>query len=79
MQTKFTNKNGTLTVYAFACGYIEQKETDDLRLQLWREGNCWHVRAHNFAEHKRVFWECFDQLTPARKFFSQQKRELFAA
>ena len=78
MQPKFHNKNGTLTAYAFACGYIERKETENLRLDLWREGACWHVRANDFdAANCRLFWESFDLLTEARKFFNAQKRQLF--
>ena len=78
MQTKFKTKAGRLTLYALACGYIERNEVSDLRLDLWHEGACFHVLAHDFANHNRVFWESFDTLTDARKFFDVKNRELFA-
>lgn len=74
---KFKNPDGSLTAYAFACGYVERKETPALRLDLWHEGAVYHVRAHDYAEHKRVFWESFDTLRPARAFFAKQRAELF--
>ena len=75
---KFKTKAGRLTLYALACGYIERKETEALRLDLWHEGAAFHVRAHDFAHHNRVFWESFGTLTAARKFFDLKNRELFA-
>lgn len=59
---KFRNKNGSLTPYAFACGYIE---TAPNGFQLFKDG-CWHVR-RSHAE-----WESFDGprgLTEARAHF----------
>ena len=73
---KFHNSTGTLTTYAFACGYIERKETPALRLDLWHEGACYHVRAHNFNEGARLFWQSFDRLTDARAFYRRQARAL---
>lgn len=67
---KFHNKNGTLTAYAFACGYIEKRTlaTDGGEATLYRDGACWHVQARDDARG-RFLWECFDTLTPARAFF----------
>jgi hypothetical protein len=33
-----------------------------------------HVRAHDFAEHKRIFWDSFDTLTAARQCFDNFKK-----
>ena len=77
MTTKFKNKNGSLTRYAFSCGYIEQKETDAITLQLYLDG-VWHVKAYDYENHSRLFWECFDKLTDARAFFKKQTRALTA-
>lgn len=63
-------KNGSLTPYAFACGYIEQVELRGVRTTLWLEGT-WHVRQHNFNTHERVFWDSFDTLGAARKRYEQ--------
>lgn len=75
MKDKFHNANGTLTAYAFACGYVETKplQTEGGEVRLFREGACWHVQARDDARGRFV-WECFDLLTPARAFFRQQAR-----
>lgn len=77
MGARFKTKAGRLTFYAFACGYIERKEDKNLTLDLWHEGACFHVRAHEFNGRGRLFWECFENLTSARGFFDKQKKELF--
>jgi len=74
MNTKFKNKTGTLTVYAFACGYIETKKlkSEGGEARLYRDGAAWHVTARDDARG-RFLWECFDLLTPARDFFRKVK------
>ncbi len=72
---KFRNKDGSLTAYSFACGYIETEDFGKINLQLWHEGACYHVRAHDHDEKGRLFWESFDTLGEARKFFKQKIRE----
>lgn len=74
MTDKFRTKAGRLTPYALACGYIERKENEALRLDLWHEGACFHVRAHDNTA--RLFWECFDTLTQARKFYDFSRKAL---
>lgn len=74
---KFHNSNGTLTAYAFACGYIERKETENLRLDLWHEGACYHVKAHEFNGRGRLTWESFDGLAAARRHFAFLKNIYF--
>ena len=69
---KFTTKAKRLTPYAFACGYIEKISTPTKQLKLERDG-CYHVIAYDFAEHKRLCWECFDTLTAARAYYDKQK------
>ncbi len=76
--TKFKTANGRLTGYALACGYVERVESEDksISIDLWREHDCYHVRAHNFNKG-RIFWDSFDDnLTSARKRFDKAKREL---
>ena len=77
MQPKFHNADGTLTAYALACGYIERKETENLRLDLWHENCVYHVNAHEFNGAGRMFWESFDRLSAARVFYRKQTRALF--
>jgi hypothetical protein len=63
---QFKNKNGDLSVYSFACGYIQEKETLSGRVELYRDGS-WHVR--KFDKGERLLWDCFDTLGEARKAF----------
>lgn len=68
--SKFKTNKGRLTPYAFACGYIEQKETNNVRVTLWHEGGpYYHVRAHDYNVHARIFWLSFARLIDARKCF----------
>jgi hypothetical protein len=69
MTNKFNNKDGSLTKYAFLCGYIEKKSNDTNRVSL--ELDCiYHVKG--MINGVRL-WECFDTLTQARKFYNAIK------
>jgi len=75
---KLKTKNGKLTAYAFACGYVQEKEKNGIMLRLWHEGGpLYHVRAHDFNKHSRLFWESFERLTDARAFYQQKARSIF--
>lgn len=81
LSPSFTTKAGRLTPYALACGYQEKYETHPRQaagygLTLWREGGVYHVRAHDYDEHKRLAWKTFETLTPARKYFDVMKSSL---
>jgi len=77
-EPKFYNKNGSLTAYSFACGYIEKLERDNKQTQLFLDGGVWHVKGYDFNKHERITWECFDYLTPARKYFAQLNKQVFS-
>ena len=68
----FITKSNWLTLYAIQCGYIEINiEHLQYNLTLWHEGgSVYHVRLHDHLNHIRVFWQCFENLPAARKFFS---------
>lgn len=71
---KFNNKDGSLTRYAFACGYVEQhdnKETNS-RVTLWLDCGAYHVRSHQFNGAGRLAWETFPTVKEARKFYKEQ-------
>jgi hypothetical protein len=57
---KFYTKRGKLTVYAFRCGYVEEKGS----LNLYMEHGVYHVRG--FSNGARIMGD-FDTLTEARK------------
>lgn len=62
---KLHTKNGKLTAYAFACGYVERKEKDDdNRLTLSKEHGAFHLRG--LLNGVRV-WECLETLAAGRK------------
>jgi hypothetical protein len=67
----FRTPAGRLTPYAFACGYIEQEERNNVRVTLWQEASTWHVRAHDFAAGARVFWDVYETLSEARKRYDK--------
>lgn len=60
---------GWLNEYSLHCGYTEQISAHNRWLSLWYEG-CWHVRAYDFDLHHRLYWESFDTLNDARKFYA---------
>lgn len=72
---RFQNKDGSLTPYAFACGYIQTNIPNWADaphkpfVELFRDG-VWHVK--RYLNNERTFWECYDTLTDARKAFKQQ-------
>ena len=67
---RFYNTKGQLTAYALACGYKEHKESHGIVCQLWYEG-CYHVRAHDHEEGRRVFWDSFNTLSEARALYGK--------
>ena len=74
MAHKFYTAKGRLNVYSFACGYQERRELPNgIEVTLWHEGGpCYHVRSHDHATGKRIFWESFPHLTEARRLFDAQ-------
>ena len=64
---KFRTKTGRLTAYSFACGYVERMGEGDNRKCLEQEHGVYHVKG--FKNGIR-FWETFETLTDARKYFA---------
>ena len=78
MTPVFYNKDGSLTAYALACGYLEQKGEvggssasgfTGIQTTMWREHDCYHVRKHDFTNGKRIFWYVTPKLGDARRVF----------
>jgi hypothetical protein len=67
----FKNADGSLTAYALACGYLEQKEAKGINVTLWHEGACYHVRGHDHNKKGLLFWDSFEsgKLKDARKHY----------
>jgi hypothetical protein len=77
MPIKFKIATGEPSHYAFMCGYIAQRETPAKRVTMWHEGIVWHVRAHDFENHRRLFWDTYTSLSDARKRYRTAQREVF--
>ena len=78
MDNRFRNKNGDLSPYAFACGYIQWQSADGTELgrytdgkELYRDGAVWHVK--QYTDGKRVSWDGFDVLGDARNHYNSIK------
>lgn len=79
---KFYNKNGSLTRYSFACGYIMEHKIPGYEITMWQEHGAYHVRAtqQNGTWWQRIFWDVFDgdELTKARKRYRDGIKEIKA-
>jgi hypothetical protein len=80
MKDKFKNKDGSLTVYALACGYVQKVEKAELSAELYHEGAVYQVRYFNRNADFSLpfndpnggrFWLSFDNLTEARKVYNK--------
>lgn len=69
---RFYTKQGWLTPYALACGYVEQKKygTVTITLSMPSPGaGLYHVKAYDHGEYRNRFWEVFRSLTEARRYY----------
>lgn len=64
---KFKTKDGFLTPYSFACGYVQSCFWDGLKIELYMEHSHYHLRF--FDNDKRIIWLTFDTLTPAKRLY----------
>lgn len=69
MKTEIHRKDGLLSAYGFACGYIMSKRSANIEVILHKEFNTYHLS--KFKNGERVSWASYqpNQLTKARKFF----------
>ena len=73
--TEFYLKNGDLTVYGLHCGYVQRKKVDNKYVTLFHEHSTYHVQGGT-SDQARSFWESFDTLSEARKFYKKQVKEI---
>lgn len=67
-------KNGKLTAYGLACGYVETHEKDTKKVELYVQHECYHVRFFDTGKQfKWIEWNSTRSLTDARKMFSLVK------
>jgi TPP-dependent pyruvate/acetoin dehydrogenase alpha subunit len=72
--TTFRNQDGTITSYAFACGYVEKYGNDTPRATISREANGYHVKG--FDKDGKHFWEIVSKVKDARAFARKQAGKL---
>ena len=65
--SKFENKDGSLTAYAFACGYIQTKKVNGIETRLSHSHSSYDVET--WIDNNRVYWLSTESLTIARKIF----------
>lgn len=68
-KNKFRNKDGTITAYSFARGYVEKYGPGDYdypRATLSKEPNGYHVKG--FDKDCNHFWEIEEKVKDARTF-----------
>lgn len=75
MKDKFKTKNGWLTVYALACGYVEEFDNGKARLTIELNGG-FQVKWYPYVQQGKMAWERFDTIVEARKCFKQYKKEM---
>lgn len=77
---KFCTKDGYLTAYAMACGYLETNlnySNEEFGKRIYIEMDCgvYHVKGYDHNEHCSLGWQCFDNIKDARKAFNMLCRE----
>ena len=85
---KFENKDGSLTAYAFACGYIQTFEKDGYSVSMWHEGGpCYHVRLHDHGisitqpngprfSNGRIFWQSEESMSKMKALYNRTVTQL---
>lgn len=70
---KFYRKDGLLTAYALACGYVEFFDRGDLSTRMYKSIGVYTVRTRDMKSFK-VIEEDFRELAKARKAYARQRR-----
>jgi len=69
MRTQFYNRDGSLSRYALACGYVERSERENVIVTMYQEHSVYHVRAFDHADRGRLAWKVFSTVTAARTYY----------
>ena len=70
---KTHNKNGSVSAYGLACGYIETFENGDARVSLSEQHGVYHMKGFDQAGR---FYNTYGTLAIARKFYAKKKRRI---
>jgi len=66
-------RSGELSRSGLRCGYVETYTRGGVHLSLWREYDTYHVRAHDHDEGKRLCWDSYGTLGPARRAYRKAR------
>lgn len=70
-------KDGSLSRYAFTCGYAESCTKGQIRVELYHEYGCYHIQAYNYdLPDCRLVWETTNSLTYARQQYHALRKLL---
>ena len=78
--SKFRTKKGELSRYAFACGYVQEKETEGVITRFYHDGGaCYHVRTHDHNAHTHLAWDVAENITAALKIYRDHIKKYHGA
>jgi len=63
-----------LSACQLSCGYLQRLTRNEVQITLWREHTTYHVRVHDFSQHRRLCWQSFRTLTHARQAYARAAR-----
>lgn len=67
-------KQGKLTPYAFACGYVENQSRGNITTKIYMEHTVYHVYVmDSYQDNKRIGWKAFPTLGEARRYARAQR------
>jgi hypothetical protein len=75
---KYKTQRGTLTAYALACGYCDNIFTKaGYKIELYQDAGTanYNIKVWDDNAGMRIYWECFDNLTAARKNHAAKAKE----
>ena len=71
MDTRHTTKDGSLTAYSLACGYVQAHNSKEFQMNLSQVGTGWCLRLWNCNNSFSIVRETFYKLTDAKKRFNK--------
>lgn len=77
MKNKLKNKDGFTSEYGFMCGYIENIQTEKIKLTMFLEHGIYHIQAYRNDKKTYItrddcrIWKTYDKLTEAKKQYNK--------
>lgn len=74
-RTSISTANGDVSAYGFACGYKQSVDVGGKTVTIYQEHGVYNVRVYDYEHGKRVSWDQFTSIAPARKRYKQLIKE----